>query len=145
MRIKYHSFNPCFIGLASATFESTLLFTLISIAFQSLFYWISLCNFHVPRILRFRFVCFNPCFIGLASATPNVEVTTSVVALFQSLFYWISLCNRTMDSVSVRGGMLFQSLFYWISLCNQGGTAQGTMEEWSFNPCFIGLASATQE
>ena len=61
-------FNPCFIGLASATFDDD------AVADED---W-----------------CFNPCFIGLASATFNPRPDDKPRLEFQSLFYWISLCNK---------------------------------------------------
>jgi len=71
-------FNPCFIGLASATCTRAALYNVYAL-FQSLFYWISLCD----RL--FLFVHFP-------------------LSLFQSLFYWISLCDKGgATSGEVRG------------------------------------------
>jgi len=61
-------FNPCFIGLASATVRHN---EHIDEAweFQSLFYWISLCDNFDVFASPYKIRSFNPCFIGLASAT----------------------------------------------------------------------------
>ena len=85
--------------------------------FQSLFYWISLCNDYVYEEKR--------------------KMTE-----FQSLFYWISLCNQ-QEAVGSDTDSTFQSLFYWISLCNTIAELVAEILSTSFNPCFIGLASAT--
>ena len=111
-------FNPCFIGLASATHDNRRVVCWLygvsilvlldqplrpaefvdcrchQFVFQSLFYWISLCDGIPWNSTRLGSVCFNPCFIGLASAT------------------------RSYDGI----------IWRWFL---------------SFNPCFIGLASAT--
>jgi len=86
-------FNPCFIGLASATKKVEMFNRLQLLLFQSLFYWISLCDYHSKYI-----------------RLPNT--------LFQSLFYWISLCDIGIDSKEEAFKGMFQSLFYWISLCD---------------------------
>ena len=113
---NYTVFNPCFIGLASATFFNPQITALIG-SFQSLFYWISLCNSIYAAHSDMIEWSFNPCFIGLASATLWYKIPHLPLAKFQSLFYWISLCNRAYYHRK-RGEVLFQSLFYWISLCN---------------------------
>jgi len=89
-------FNPCFIGLASAT-GICKDWTEQTFKFQSLFYWISLCD-EIKEISKARKARFNPCFIGLASATDGVFVGEDMEYEFQSLFYWISLCDRTTNS-----------------------------------------------
>jgi len=61
-------FNPCFIGLASATLGKTRVTVEVE-EFQSLFYWISLCDILERSGSMEGLICFNPCFIGLASAT----------------------------------------------------------------------------
>ena len=61
------SFNPCFSGLASATY--------------------------IKYLQDEGFQSFNPCFSGLASATKIAALNTSRGCVFQSLFQWISLCN----------------------------------------------------
>ena len=61
--------------------------------FQSLFYWISLCNYWIESIDQIDAESFNPCFIGLASATEHKLREIVLEDRFQSLFYWISLCN----------------------------------------------------
>jgi len=62
--------------------------------FQSLFYWISLCDWTDFRNTYYTYQSFNPCFIGLASATVTTLGLEGDVDMFQSLFYWISLCDR---------------------------------------------------
>ena len=134
-------FNPCFIGLASATPPCVHNFSGI-LRFQSLFYWISLCD-HQARVTALTGKTgFNPCFIGLASATIYIYIYISSAVLFQSLFYWISLCDfyRHWGRYNAER---FQSLFYWISLCDAIPFPHIIHGIFSFNPCFIGLASAT--
>ena len=95
MRISPGSgFNPCFIGLASATLNGAE--------------------------MKDNEVGFNPCFIGLASATKHGTPKDIHLLGFQSLFYWISLCNRNCKLIGYVCEEWFQSLFYWISLCNSG-------------------------
>ena len=108
------SFNPCFIGLASATGKRVKK-TAASVEFQSLFYWISLCDPAENNTCDPPISCFNPCFIGLASATLCSGLGCATQALFQSLFYWISLCDRTDFSFftpfSLISPVLFSHIF----------------------------------
>jgi len=110
--------------------------------FQSLFYWISLCDLSFILVFLLIILSFNPCFIGLASVTLTLHRITSPTVGFQSLFYWISLCDFCICNV-VRKHSRFQSLFYWISLCDFNACMRALSSCICFNPCFIGLASVT--
>ena len=71
MRMCIVCFNPCFIGLASATPIPSHAGAK-EVEFQSLFYWISLCNNLGDVSEVTADLSFNPCFIGLASATSGI-------------------------------------------------------------------------
>jgi len=63
--------------------------------------------------------------------------------MFQSLFYWISLCDQSHTSFFEGDGACFNPCFIGLASATFGLFKEDKMMM-SFNPCFIGLASATK-
>ena len=134
--------------------------------FQSLFYWISLCD-HPGNTKTKTEKLFQSLFYWISLCDTQCGSPRRKAKGFQSLFYWISLCDLhtcisdvidievsilvlldqplrlLMDSFDLPSLQGFQSLFYWISLCDYGPYYYEFFWDSGFNPCFIGLASAT--
>jgi len=93
METATESFNPCFIGLASATLIAIYNHFFVYV-FQSLFYWISLCDLPISKYWIRERVSFNPCFIGLASATVEKRSSYPNLRRFNPCF--IGLASATI-------------------------------------------------
>ena len=140
--IAIRDFNPCCFGSVSATLllHGRRLFTWI---FQSLLFWIGLCDFRRSSTGNANHSYFNPCCFGSVSATTlkrhalqKAKGISILAVLDRSLRPYI-LCKTSYYSVISILAVLDRSL-------RPGGSCEADQgRRRDFNPCCFGSVSAT--
>ncbi len=115
------------------------LYFLISIQFQSLFYWKYLSDLTLRLMMLYS---SNVSILVLLEVSFRLILIQSILRMvyfqFQSLFYWKYLSDRQHGIQRKIKRAWFQSLFYWKYLSDQPCFCMRLLAVKCFNPCFIG-------